>query len=84
MLGGLSRNAPSSDARVVTDRYRVSEYGGTLRVSLLIEDEKFLTRGRPTLVRISALQILLPSWDPGTPHTARSNKELSVPSCPCT
>ena len=29
---------------------------------------------RPTIVRTSALQIILPSWDPGTPHAAaRSN-----------
>ncbi len=43
-LGGLSRNAPSSDARVVTERYRVLPGGDAMEGQITIEDEKFLTR----------------------------------------
>ena len=42
--GGLSRNAPSSDARVVTESYRVLPGGDTIEGRIAIEDEKFLTR----------------------------------------
>ena len=44
ILGGLSRNAPSSDARVVTERYRVLPDGKTMEGRIAIEDEKCLTR----------------------------------------
>ncbi|MDE0103321.1 MAG: hypothetical protein OXN89_13160 [Bryobacterales bacterium] len=43
-LGGLSRNAPSSDARVVTERYRILPDGSGIGGQITIEDEKFLTR----------------------------------------
>ena len=43
-LGGLSRNAPSSDSRVVTERYRVLQDGSGIGGQITIEDEKFLTR----------------------------------------
>ncbi len=43
-LGGLSRNAPSSDARVVTERYRVLRDGEAMQGQMTIEDSKFLVR----------------------------------------
>ena len=43
-FGGISRNAPSSDARVVTERYRVLADGDSMAGRITIEDAKFLTR----------------------------------------
>jgi len=50
-FGGLSRNAPSSDARVVTERYQLLE-DGTMELQIAIEDEKFLTQPLQMPVRI--------------------------------
>ena len=51
-LGGLSRNAPASDARVVTERYRVLPDGDSIEGQIVIEDEKFLTRTIQLPVRL--------------------------------
>ncbi|XOV90631.1 MAG: hypothetical protein ACFHX7_12285 [Pseudomonadota bacterium] len=42
--GGLSRNAPSSNARIVTERYTLSEDGQSITGTLTIEDKNFLQR----------------------------------------
>ncbi len=42
--GGLSRNAPASDARVIEERYRISEDGQRMEGVMVIEDSKYLRR----------------------------------------
>lgn len=51
-FGGISRNAPSSDARVVTERYRVLADGDSMEGRITIEDAKFLTRPLELSVRL--------------------------------
>lgn len=51
-FGGISRNAPSSDARVVTERYRVLGGGDSMEGRITIEDAKFLTRPLELSVRL--------------------------------
>ncbi len=51
-LGGLSGNAPASDARVVTERYRVLPDGNAIEGAITVEDEKFLTRPLQMSVRL--------------------------------
>ena len=43
-IGGLSRNAPSSDQRVVVERYALAADGNTLTGQMTINDAKYLTR----------------------------------------
>jgi len=50
-LGGLSRNAPSSDARTVTERYRLSPDHNTLYGEMTLRDPKYLTR--PLVVHVT-------------------------------
>ena len=50
--GGLSRNAPSSDARIVIERYRLSTDKQMIEGQLTIKDEKFLTRDLNLSVRL--------------------------------
>lgn len=52
MPGGLSRNAPSSDARVVTERYRILDGGDAMEGRITIEDERFLTQAIELTVRL--------------------------------
>ena len=42
--GGLARNAPASDARVVEERYRLAADGNSLVANLTITDSKYLTQ----------------------------------------
>ena len=51
-FGGISRNAPSSDARVVTERYRVLGDGDSMAGRITIEDANFLTRPLELSVRL--------------------------------
>ena len=51
-LGGLGRNAPSSDARRVTEHYRLLPGGDSLEGQITIADEKFLTRPLQLRVRL--------------------------------
>lgn len=51
-FGGISRNAPSSDARVVTERYRVLADRNSMEGRLTIKDAKFLTRPLDLFVRL--------------------------------
>lgn len=55
-LGGLSRNAPSSDARVVTERYRVLPEGRVMEGHITIEDRKYLTQPLELSVRLRRAQ----------------------------
>lgn len=41
--GGLARNAPASDARVVEERYRLADDGKALTGRMTISDSKYLT-----------------------------------------
>ena len=53
-LGALSRNAPGSDARSVTERYWLPENGGRINGEITVRDPVFLTqeiRLRTNLVR---------------------------------
>ena len=53
-LGALSRNAPGSDARSVTERYWLSEDGRGINGEIAVEDPVFLARAirlRVNLVR---------------------------------
>ena len=59
MPGGLSRNAPGSDARVVTERYTLSEDGNSMHGRITIHDPKFLTRD-------INLEVKLVRAEPGT------------------
>lgn len=42
-LGGLARNAPGSDARTVTERYRLSDDGRSLVGEMTLDDPRYLT-----------------------------------------
>ena len=58
-LGGLNRNAPSSDARVVFERYRLLPGGNAIEGLITIRDDKFL-------IRPIRLPVFLRRPEPGT------------------